>query len=126
MDSYLKRRLANPVFSGSLSTAARHSEASLYQQCAEQTQAHAKAHPLHAVRYNAAKCWEGYERVPGTAEYADDSCRKKGGGGKKKKTKKKSDKKKVAKKEGGSSSSSSSSDDEDGKPKAKKAKKGDD
>lgn len=121
MDGYLKRRLANPVFSGSLSSAARHSEASLYAQCAEQTQAHANAHPLHAVRYNAAKCWEGYERVPGTAEYADGSCRKKGSGGKKKKK----DKKKTAKKEGDASSSSSSSEDEDGKPKAKKAKKGD-
>ena len=118
MDGYLKRRLANPVFSGSLSSAARHSEASLYAQCAEQTQARADAHPLHAVRYNAAKCWEGYERVPGTAEYADGSCRKKGSGGKEKKK----DKKKTAKKEG-DSSSSSSSEDEDGKPKAKKAKK---
>lgn len=123
MDGYLKRRLANPVFSGSLSSAARHSEASLYAQCAEQTQARADAHPLHTVRYNAAKCWEGYERVPGTAEYADGSCRKKGSGGKKKKKK---DKKKVAKKEGDASSSSSSSEDEDGKPKAKKAKQGGD
>ena len=126
MDGYLKRRLANPVYSGSLSAAARNSEASLYAQCTEQTQARTDAHPLHMVRYNAATCRKGYERVPGTAEYADGSCRKKGSGGKKKMKKKKGDKKTTAKKEGDSSSSSSSSEDEDGKPKAKKAKKGGD
>ena len=40
------------------------------------------------VRANAA-CWEGYERVPGTTEYSEDSCRKKGSGKKKKKKKRK-------------------------------------
>ena len=51
------------------------------------------------VRANAA-CWEGYERVPGTAEYSNDSCRKKGSGEKKKKKKRKREKgeKKSAKK----------------------------
>ena len=45
------------------------------------------------VRANAA-CWEGYERVPGTTEYSENSCRKKGSGKKKKKKRKreKSDK----------------------------------
>lgn len=29
------------------------------------------------TRHNAA-CWKGYERVPGTKEHSNDSCRKKG------------------------------------------------
>jgi hypothetical protein len=51
------------------------------------------------VRANAA-CWEGYERVPGTTEFSNDSCRKKGSGEKKKKKKRKREKgeKKSAKK----------------------------
>ena len=81
----------------------------------------ASAHPLHVVRDNAMKCWEGYERVPGTKPGADGSCRKKGsGGGSDKKKKKK-------RKNGGSSSSSSSeSDGEGGRRKKKKAKKEED
>ena len=99
--------------------AAPRTEAMLYSACA--AEATPTAGPsLQMVRHNAAKCWEGYERVPGTKEYADGSCRKKGSGGKKKK---KSKDKPAKKGDGGGSSSSSSSDDEDGKPKAKKAKK---
>lgn len=32
------------------------------------------------TRHNFNTCWKGYERVPGTKRYADDSCRKKSGG----------------------------------------------
>lgn len=81
----------------------------------------APPHPLQRVRANAAKCWEGYERVPGTKEYADGSCRKKGSGGDKKKKKKK--KRKSDGKSASSSSSSSESDGEGGRrKKMKKAK----
>ena len=79
----------------------------------------APPHPLQRVRANAAKCWEGYERVPGTKEYADGSCRKKGSGGKKKKKKKE----KKSGDKSSSSSSSSESDGEGGRRKKKKAKK---
>ena len=99
------------------------SENARYYDCAVEE---CKIQPsLQMVRHNAMKCWEGYERVPGTKAGSDDSCRKKGSGGKKKKKdKKKSDKKKAAKKDGdaSSSASSSSSDDEDGKKKQKKGK----
>ena len=117
MDGYLKRRLSNPAYGGGAMN-----ESSAYKRFAfEQSvneQKPTDSHPLQMARYNAAKCWEGYERVPGTAEYADGSCRKKGSGGKKKK-KKKGDKKKAAKKEG-DSSSSSESDSDDGKKKKSK------
>ena len=79
----------------------------------------ASAHPLHVVRDNAMKCWEGYERVPGTKPGADGSCRKKGSGGG-------SDKKKKKKKKregGGASSSSSSSESDGGGGRRKKQKK---
>ena len=108
MDGYLKRHLSNPVYGGTAPN--RRTESAWYASCDR----------LQTVRHNAAKCWEGYERVPGTKEYAEGSCRKKGSGGKKKK---KSKDKAAKKGDGGGSSSSSSSDDEDGKPKAKKAKK---
>tara|TARA_Y100000766_G_C18420279_1_gene371711 strand:- start:118 stop:480 length:363 start_codon:yes stop_codon:yes gene_type:complete len=117
MDGYLKRQLLNQNRGNPL--AARRTESALYAGCLPQASG-TGAHPLTVVRELASKgtCWEGYERVPGTKKYAEDSCRKKGSGGKKKKKKKK------AKKEGdASSSSSSSSEDEDGKPKKKKAKK---
>lgn len=103
--------------------AAPRTEAMRYSACAAEA-APTAGPSLQMVRHNAAKCWEGYERVPGTKEYANDSCRKKGSG--KKKKKKKESKDKAAKKGGGgdsSSSSSSSDDDGDGKPKAKKARK---
>lgn len=96
------------------------SENARYYDCAVQE---SKIQPsLQMVRHDAMKCWEGYERVPGTKAGADDSCRKKGSGGKKKKK----DKKKVAKKDGdaSSSASSSSSDDEGDKKKTKGEKKG--
>ena len=34
-------------------------------------------------------CWKGYERVPGTKQFAKGSCRKKGSGGKKRRGRKK-------------------------------------
>ena len=95
------------------------SEHERYSDCAAEPSKQAPS--LQLVRHNAMKCWEGYERVPGTKAGTDDSCRKKGSG--KKKKKKKTEKKKVAKKEGdASSSSSSSSEDDDGTPKKKKTK----
>ena len=97
----------------------RQSEAARYYDCA--TERDAGGPSLQMVRHNAMKCWEGYERVPGTTAGADGSCRKKGSGGGKK-TRKKKDK--AAKKDGdASSSSSSSSDDEGGNKKKKKKKK---
>ena len=95
----------------------RQSEAARYYDCATKP-AEPDGPSLQMVRHNAAKCWEGYERVPGTKPYADGSCRKKGSG------KKKKSKDKTAKKDGDSSSASSSSDDEGGKKKKKK-KEGD-
>lgn len=116
MEAFLQRQMREQR--RHIPQAAPRTEAMRYSACA------AEATPttgpsLQMVRHNAAKCWEGYERVPGTKEYANDSCRKKGSGKKKKKSKDKPAKKG----DGGGSSSSSSSDDEDGKPKAKKAKK---
>lgn len=92
-------------------------EAQRYYDCAVEPAKQAPS--LQLVRHNAAKCWEGYERVPGTKPYSNDSCRKKGSGKKKKKSKDK-----TAKKSGDSSSSSSSSDDDEHKGKKHK-KKGD-
>ena len=65
-------------------------------------------------KFDAAKCWTGWERVPGTKEYAEDSCRRKGSG---KESKKKSGEKKRRKKKSGedgseTDTSSSSSDNE--------------
>ena len=97
-----------------LPQAAARSEHERYYDCATEPSKQ-QAPSLQLVRHNAAKCWEGYERVPGTKPYSEDSCRKKGSGKKKKKDK-------AAKKDGDKSSASSSSDDEDGKPKMKKKK----
>ena len=84
----------------------------------------AAGHPLQVVRENAMKCWDKYERVPGTRPGADGSCRPKDSGGSDDDKKKK--KKKKRKKDGGSSSSSSSeSDGEGGRRKKQKAKKED-
>ena len=94
----------------------RQSETARYYDCAIKP-AEPNGPSLQSVRHNAAKCWEGYERVPGTKPYADGSCRKKGSG------KKKKSKDKAAKKDGDKSSSSSSSDDEDSKPKKQKKEK---
>ena len=114
MESYLQKQMR--AQRRHIPQAAPRTEAMLYSACA--AEATPTAGPsLQMVRHNAAKCWEGYERVPGTKEYAEDSCRKKGSGKKKKKDK-------AAKKDGDKSSSSSSSDDEDSKPKKQKKEKG--
>ena len=115
MEHYLQKRLRDQR--RMMPQEAMRSERERYYDCA--VEPNKQAPSLQLVRHNAAKCWEGYERVPGTKKYAEDSCRKKGSGGKKKKKDKK------AKKDGDASSSSSSSDDDDDKPKKKKAKKGD-
>ena len=101
MDGYLARRVTDRRFGAP----PPRSEAERYGR-------------LMAVKHNAAKCWEGYERVPGTKPYADDSCRKKGTGKKKKErtASKKGD-------GGGAASSSSSSDDEGASPAKKKKQK---
>ena len=114
MEQYMQKRLREQR--RMLPQAAARSEHERYYDCATEP---SKQQPsLQLVRHNAMKCWEGYERVPGTEPGADDSCRKKGSGKKKKK------KEKAAKKEGDKSSSSSSSDDEDGKSKKQKKEKG--
>ena len=112
MEHYIQKRLRDQR--RMMPQAAVRSESERYYDCAVEPTKQAPS--LQLVRHNAAKCWEGYERVPGTKEYADGSCRKKGSGKKKKKSKDK-----TAKKDGGSSSSSSSSDDEGGKKKMKKS-----
>ena len=109
MEHYLQKRLRDQRRMMPQET--MRSEHERYYDCAVEPTKQAPS--LQLVRHNAAKCWEGYERVPGTKEYAEDSCRKKGSGKKKKKDK-------TAKKEGDKSSSSSSSEDEGGKPKKKK------
>ena len=111
MEHYLQKRLRDQRRMMPQET--MRSEHERYYDCAVEPTKQAPS--LQMVRHNAAKCWEGYERVPGTKEYAEDSCRKKGSGKKKKKKKEK-----AAKKDGEASSSSSSSEDEDGKPKKKK------
>ena len=118
MNGYLKKQFLHQNRGAPLAN--RRTEDALYAGCLPQASG-TREHPLTVVRALASKgtCWEGYERVPGTKKYAEDSCRKKGSGGKKKKKDKK------AKKDGDASSSSSSSDDDDDKPKKKKAKKGD-
>ena len=99
--------------------AAPRTEAMLYSACA--AEATPTAGPsLQMVRHNAAKCWEGYERVPGTKPGADGSCRKKGSGHSDASKKKK---KKKRKKDGGSSSSSSSSESDGEGGRRKKQKK---
>ena len=108
MDGYLKRRLSNPVYGGTAPN--RRTESAWYASCDR----------LQTVRYNAAKCWEGYERVPGTKPGADGSCRKKGSGHSDASKKKK---KKKRKKDGGSSSSSSSSESDGEGGRRKKQKK---
>ena len=108
MEHYIQKRLRDQR--RMLPQHAALSERQRYYDCAVEPDKQAPS--LQLVRHNAAKCWEGYERVPGTKEYAEDSCRKKGSGKKKKKDK-------TAKKEG-DKSSSSSSEDEEGKPKKKK------
>ena len=116
MEQYLQKRLREQR--RMLPQAVARSEHERYYDCATEP---SKQEPsLQLVRHNAMKCWEGYERVPGTEAGADGSCRKKGSG--KKKKKKKRDK--AAKKEGDKSSSSSSSEDEEGKPKKQKKEKG--
>ena len=115
MEQYLQKRLREQR--RMLPQAAARSEHERYYDCA--TEPSKQQEPsLQLVRHNAAKCWEGYERVPGTKPYSEDSCRKKGSG------KKKKSKDKAAKKDGDKSSSSSSSDDEDSKPKKQKKEKG--
>tara|TARA_B100000963_G_scaffold352281_1_gene365210 strand:- start:344 stop:703 length:360 start_codon:yes stop_codon:yes gene_type:complete len=116
MEQYLQKRLREQR--RMLPQAAPRSEHERYYDCATEPSKQQES-SLQLVRHNAMKCWEGYERVPGTKPGADGSCRKKGSGKKKKKSKDKS-----AKKEGDKSSSSSSSDDEDGKPKKQKKEKG--
>jgi len=117
MEQYLQKRLREQR--RMLPQAAARSEHERYYDCASEP---SKQEPsLQLVRSNAMKCWEGYERVPGTKPGADGSCRKKGSGKKKKKKKKKDE---AAKKEGDKSSSSSSSEDEEGKPKKQKREKG--
>ena len=111
MEHYLQKRLRDQRRMMPQET--MRSEHERYYDCAVEPTKQAPS--LQLVRHNAAKFWEGYERVPGTKEYAEDSCRKKGSGKKKKKDK-------AAKKDGDKSSASSSSDDEDGKPKMKKKK----
>ena len=111
MEHYLQKRLRDQRRMMPQET--MRSEHERYYDCAVEPTKQAPS--LQLVRHNAAKCWEGYERVPGTKEYAEGSCRKKGSGKKKKKDK-------AAKKDGDKSSASSSSDDEDGKPKMKKKK----
>ena len=80
----------------------------------------ASGHPLQVVRDNAMKCWDKYERVPGTRPGADGSCRPKGSGGSDSDKRKK---KKKRKKDGGSSSSSSSSESDGEGGRRKKQKK---
>lgn len=122
MEAYLQKQLH--AQRRHIPQAVPRTEAMAYSACAaEATPAAAAGPSLQRVRHNAAKCWEGYERVPGTKEYAEDSCRKKGSGGKKKKKSKSKDQPAKKGDGGDASSASSSSDDEDGKPKAKKAKK---
>ena len=116
MEQYMQKRLREQR--RMLPQAAARSEHERYYDCA--TEPSKREPSLQLVRHNAMKCWEGYERVPGTEPGADGSCRKKGSGKKKKKKKKE----KAAKKEGDKSSSSSSSDDEDGKSKKQKKEKG--
>ena len=134
MHRFLKRRLNDPRFGaapikteaqawyqvGPTPTTAPFTESTLVPQSASAKPA--PPHPLQLVRANAAKCWEGYERVPGTKEYADGSCRKEGSGGSKKK-KRKRKRKRDGKSSSSSSSSSSESDGEGGRRKKKKAKK---
>lgn len=112
MEAFLQKRLREQR--RHIPAVERQSEAARYYDCVPERNAEGPS--LQMVRHNAAKCWEGYERVPGTKPYSNDSCRKKGSG----KKKKKKSKDKAAKKDGGSSSSSSSSDDEGGKKKKKK------
>ena len=118
MNGYLKRQIVHQNPGAPL--ASRRTEGALYAGCVARA-SETRAHPLTVVRELASQgtCWKGYERVPGTEKYAEDSCRKKGSGGKKKKKKKA----KEAKEDGDASSSASSSDDDDDKPKKKKAKK---
>ena len=119
MDGYLKRRLNNPAYGGSV---ARLDEESVYERCVKQVRI--DAHPLQMVRHEASAsknlyhmthnakqgpCWDGYRKVEGMADYADGSCVKVGKK-KKKKSGEKKKKKKKEKKEGDKSSSSSDSD----------------
>ena len=65
-----------------LPQAVARSEHERYYDCATEP---SKQEPsLQLVRHNAMKCWEGYERVPGTKEGEKGSCRPKGGKKKKK------------------------------------------
>ena len=130
MDGYLKRRLSNPAYGGS--SVARLDEDSVYERCVKQ-QTRTDAHPLQMVRHEASAsknlyhttdnakqgpCWDGYRKVEGMADYADNSCVKvKKKGGKDKDKKKSKDKKKKKKKAEGEKSSSDSSDSEDEKKK---------
>ena len=126
MDAYLRRRANDPRYR--LATAEPAQWWQAYAGIEEKSSivapaegaggaAAPKAHPLHVVRHNAMKCWEGYERVPGTKPGADGSCRKKGGDKKKKKRSSKS------RSRSRSRSSSSESDGEGGR--RKKTKKSD-
>ena len=116
MEHYIQKRLRDQR--RMLPQHAALSERQRYYDCAVEPDKQAPS--LQMVRHNAMKCWEGYERVPGTEPGADGSCRKKGSG----KKKKKKSKEKAAKKEGDKSSSSSSSEDEEGKPTKQKTEKG--
>ena len=49
----------------------------------------------HHGQQKQARCWEGYEPVPGKAPYSEDSCRPKGSGKKKKQVTKKADNKNI-------------------------------
>ena len=128
MDAYLRRRANDPRYR--LATAEPTSWWDAYAGIEEKPSivataegaggaVAAKEHPLHVVRHNAMKCWEGYERVPGTKAGADGSCRKKGDDKKKKKKSSKSRSRSRSR----SRSSSSESDGEGGR--RKKAKKSD-
>jgi hypothetical protein len=55
----------------------------------------AKAWQATVSSEKEARCWEGYEPVPGKAPYSEDSCRPKGSGKKKKQVTKKADNKNI-------------------------------
>ena len=127
MDAYLRRRASDPRFR--LATA---DEVPWWQSYAAvedapsivATQPTAKpaantkteSHPLRKVRHNAMKCWDKFERVPGTRPGAPGSCRRKDSGEKEKESRKSRSRSRSR-----SSSSSSESDGEGGR--RKKAKK---
>ena len=132
MDGYLKRRLSNPVYGGGAMNESSAYKRFAFERLVEE-QKPTNAHPLQMMRHEASAskklyratdnakqgpCWDGYRKVEGMADYADNSCVKvKKKGGKDKDKKKSKDKKKKKKKAEGEKSSSDSSDSEDEKKK---------